>query len=108
MELDRYFCEKDIPYGRYSDDIILFAESEQKCEEYVSFLRGFINERGLKLNPSKECFSAPGEGWSFLGFSYNNGVIDIAPVSVKKMKSKMRRKARALQRWKQRSGINAE
>jgi len=108
MELDGYFYENNIPYGRYSDDIILFAESEQKCEEYVGFLHGFITERGLKINPSKESLSAPGEAWSFLGFSYNNGVIDIAPVSVKKMKSKMRRKARALQRWKQRSGINAE
>ena len=37
-------------------------------------------------------------------FSYKDGIIDIAPVSVIKMKHKMRRKTRALQRWKKELG----
>ena len=108
MELDSFFTDKNIPYGRYSDDIIFFADSMQECEEYKKYLHDFIAERGLEINPSKESFNAPGEGWTFLGFSYKNGVIDIAPASVEKLKHKMRRKARALQRWKQRNELSGE
>ena len=107
-ELDKYFAERGIPYGRYSDDIILFAESEQNCMKYAEFLRSFINERGLHINPKKESFSSPSEEWTFLGFSYKNGVIDIAPASVTKMKNKMRRKTRALRRWRQRNELDGE
>ncbi|WP_028516345.1 reverse transcriptase/maturase family protein [Ruminococcus flavefaciens] len=108
MELDRTFAEKNIPYGRYSDDVILFAETEEKCREYADFLRSFITERGLDINPKKESFCTPDEGWTFLGFSYKSGVIDIAPASVEKMKNKMRRKTRALQRWRQRNELSGE
>ena len=108
MELDRFFAERNIPYGRYSDDVILFAETEEKCREYADFLRSFITERGLDINPKKESFCTPDEGWTFLGFSYKSGVIDIAPASVEKMKNKMRRKTRALQRWRQRNELSGE
>ena len=108
MELDRFFAERNIPYGRYSDDVILFAETEEKCREYADFLRSFITERELDINPKKESFCTPDEGWTFLGFSYKSGVIDIAPASVEKMKNKMRRKTRALQRWRQRNELSGE
>ena len=35
-------------------------------------------------------------------------MIDIAPATIRKLKQKMRRKARALQRWCQRNGIDGE
>ena len=106
MELDRSFAEKGILYGRYSDDIILFANSAQECESLAAELRSFITECGLTINPSKESFCAPADGWTFLGFSYKDGVIDIAPASVRKLKNKMRRKTRALTRWKQRNELD--
>ena len=107
-ELDRYFAREGIPYGRYSDDIILFAVTKQKSEEYAGFLNTFLNDHGLKINPSKATLNTPEEGWTFLGFSYKDGVTDIAPASVTKMKNKMRRKARALQRWRQRNELSGE
>lgn len=107
-ELDRFFANEGIPYCRYSDDIIFFAPSERKCREYADLLHSFVAERGLEINHSKESFNAPGDEWTFLGFSYSSGVTDIAPVSVRKMKNKMRRKTRALQRWKKRNGLSGE
>ncbi len=107
-ELDSYFAEEGVLYGRYSDDIIIFADSMQKCEEYAIYLRSFIAEYGLRINPAKESLNTPEEGWTFLGFSYKYGIIDIAPVSVMKMKHKMRRKSRALQRWKKRNELDSE
>lgn len=108
MELDRMFFTRRVPYARYSDDIILFAPTEEQVQAYAAELRAFLAEHGLCVNPAKECFSAPDEGWIFLGFCCNGGKIDIAPASVTKLKHKMRRKARALQRWRQRKGVSGE
>ena len=53
-------------------------------------------------------FTAPGEGWIYLGFRYHEGVTDLAPASLTKMKQKMRRKTRALERWRARNGLERE
>ena len=101
-ELDAHFAAKGILYARYSDDIIVFSESREELEQQVSFISRFLANAGLFMNPSKESRTAPGEFWVFLGFSFHNGVIDIAPASVEKLKAKMRRKTRALARWRDR------
>ena len=62
------------------------------------------------MNPKKESRTAPGEAFVFLGFRFDGGTVDVAPASVDKLKAKMRRKTRALMRWKARkntTGINA-
>ncbi len=107
-ELDFYFCERNIPYMRYSDDIIVFGESEERVLEYSKYIKGFLREHGLKVNPDKEIFTKPSEEWTFLGFSYHDGVIDISKVSKDKLKAKIRRKARALERWARRKGLSSE
>ena len=101
-DLDKWFDDRGIIYARYSDDIILFARTEDEIREYVGVIRDFLNSRGLAVNPSKEVYTAPGEMWVFLGFCYKDGVVDIAPASITKIKGKMRRKARALKRWQTR------
>ncbi len=108
MDLDRRFEEAGIPYARYSDDIIVFGKSREEILGYGEQIRAFLTEKELSVNPEKEEFFTPGEGWVFLGFSYRGGVIDIAPATVKKLKQKMRRKARSLQRWRQRNGVEGE
>ena len=107
-DLDRRFEEAGIPYARYSDDMILFAGSREETEEQAAYVRAFLQERGLQLNPDKEEFRGPEEGWTFLGFSFCGGIIDIAPASVKKIKGKMRRKSRALRRWACRNEADPE
>ena len=108
--LDHYFSDKRILYARYSDDIILFAPTWEELEQHIAYLKQELAEVGLSINSKKEQTTAPGEMWTFLGISYQNGIIDVAPVSVEKLKAKMRRKTRALIRWKQKkhtSGVNA-
>ena len=102
-ELDGLFARQGVPYARYSDDIILFAPTREETEARAAVLRDFLHERGLAVNPDKECFYTPEEGWTFLGFSCRGGVVDIAPATVRKLKGKMRRKARALRRWSERN-----
>ena len=106
--LDRMFFERRVPYARYSDDIILFAPTAEQVQGYAAELRAFLAEQGLSVNPAKECFTAPEQPWVFLGFCCCGGKIDIAPASVIKLKHKMRRKARALQRWRQRKNVSGE
>ena len=107
-ELDAHFLAEKIPYARYSDDIILFAGSEAEIRRYAEEIRAYLAEKGLALNPEKERFFSPEEGWEFLGFRVKGRVIDLAPASVTKMKGKMRRKTRALQRWQKRNGLGGE
>ena len=107
-DLDRQFYEKRIPYARYSDDIIVFAHSREQAQAYAEQIRGFLLSRGLSVNRGKEHFYSPEEGWEFLGFSYRQGRVDIAPATVSKLKGKMRRKARALMRWRARSDHDPE
>lgn len=102
--VDRYFAQAGILYARYSDDIILFCESKEALDEAVAQLHLFLREAGLSINPDKETCTAPGQMWTFLGICYQAGTVDVAPASVEKLKAKMRRKARALHRWKARKG----
>ena len=107
-ELDEMFEREGIPYARYSDDIIVFGESREEVLRRADAVRGYLAGAGLELNPDKEQLFAPEEGWTFLGFSYHGGVIDIAPATVAKLKAKMRRKTRALERWSRRNGYEGE
>lgn len=103
-ELDGHFAAKGRIYARYSDDMILFSPSEEALEADVAYIHQTLRDAGLSMNPSKESRFAPGDAWVFLGFSYQDGKIDIAPASVEKLIGKMRRKTRALSRWKDRHG----
>ena len=102
--MDHYFADAGVLYARYSDDIILFAPTEEVLEKDVVQIHQFLKNAGLTINPAKEARTAPGEMWTFLGICYRDGIIDVAPVSVVKLKAKMRRKARALVRWQARKG----
>ena len=104
-ELDEYFKNRGILYARYSDDIIIFAHDEKDISEYKDVILSFLKEKGLTVNPDKEVCASPEEGFTFLGVEVKNGEIDIAPASVTKLKQKMRRKARALDRWYHREGL---
>ena len=106
--LDRRFEEAGVPYARYSDDIIVFAKTEEETKKHAKFIRAYLNECGLTVNPSKEQFSSPSDGWTFLGFYVNGKTADIAKATVKKLKGKMRRKANALHRWAKRNGVEGE
>lgn len=103
-DMDRSFIESGRIYARYSDDIILFCPTEEELEQDIARIHRMLEEKGLSINPSKESRTAPGEQWTFLGFSWQDGTIDIAPASVEKLKGKMRRKARSLARWQARKG----
>lgn len=101
-ELDKMFSDKI--YIRYSDDIILFAETEDERDALSEKLLAYLKEQGLSVNSEKECRTAPGEPWTFLGITRTGNVSDISEISMTKLKAKLHRRARAIERWKRNKG----
>ncbi|MDR1823888.1 MAG: hypothetical protein LBR27_00875 [Bifidobacteriaceae bacterium] len=97
-DLDRELAGR-APYARYSDDIIVFAQSLAQAEAFRGLIHRRLAELGLRVNPVKESLTGPGEAWEFLGVAYQDGQIDLSLATRKKLKGKIRRKARALRRW---------
>jgi hypothetical protein len=107
-DMDASFAERGILYARYSDDIIVFADSHEQTEAYAQEIRAALLTHGLSVNADKEERFTPDSGWVFLGFEYRGGEVDIAPASMIKLKNKMRRKTRALARWRKRNDLPNE
>ena len=98
QDVDEFFKDENVLYARYSDDIIFFA-SKEKVNYYMEKLKQKISEKGLSLNQDNIQFIEPTDKWDFLGFSYQNGTIDISDVAIKKIKGKIKRACRKLRRW---------
>jgi retron-type reverse transcriptase len=90
----------EIEYCRYSDDIIIFAKDKEALDAAKTKLHKRLAEFYLEVNPDKVVETAPYEPWTFLGFECKGKEIDVSKISVQKLKAKMRRKARALARWR--------
>ena len=105
-DLDWHFHRQGILYARYSDDIILFASSAEEREMAIDYLHDYLQAHRLTINEKKEVVTEPSQKWTFLGISFENGVFDVSEVSASKLKMKMRRKSRALLRWKARKGVD--
>jgi len=107
-DLDKYFYENNILYARYADDIIVFGNTMEEVKKYQEIIKQFLNLKKLSVNEEKEYFYKAGEKFEFLGFSFENGVIDISNNSFKKIKRKIRRTARGLRRWMIRKNATPE
>jgi hypothetical protein len=107
-ELDSYFVARNIPYARYSDDIIFFGKTEEKILHYKEIVYKLLRCYKLTVNQAKEKITPPGEAWEFLGISYENGMIDLSTVTRKKLKGKIKRKAWSLERWMHKKNIESE
>lgn len=99
-DLDKMFAEEDTIYCRYSDDIIIFTKNKEAQERIKQKLLTTLENYHLTVNTAKEVTTIPNEPWTFLGLKHDNGEIDISDIALKKIKAKMRRKTRALIRWK--------
>lgn len=106
--LDFMFHEEGVTYFRYSDDIIVFAETREELDVYRNRILNCLDTFGLSINKDKESFSCPGGTWEFLGFSYNSGVINLSENTIRKMKHKIKRKAHALARWQRKKGLSPD
>lgn len=106
--VDKYYADNGILYFRYSDDILIFADSMEELTKLQDELYAKISDLKLSINPNKVCIAKPGEVWEFLGFGYHNGDIDLSEATIRKMKAKIKRKSDALRRWQQKKGLSSD
>ena len=99
--LEDILSERSVLYARYSDDIILFVKSREEAEENLSLLMKEFKRLGLKPHADdKTAIYEPGEAFDFLGFKFQGQEVDIARSSVRKLKRRMRIRAKRLDRDK--------
>ena len=107
-DMDKYFMDRKVVYARYSDDIIVFSNSAESIIKYENVVKDYLNNYELKVNPAKEIKTEPGEKIEFLGFAFAGKEINVSDIAEKKIKAKIKRKARALYRWKVRKSASDE
>ena len=106
IDLDRHYEDDNIPFFRYSDDMIIFFDSKEQLDENFRFIESFLKDKNLQLNMDKYQVSEPGSPFDFLGFSYFNKQIDLSDVTIKKMKAKIRRKAKKIYTNRKKKGLS--
>ena len=107
-DVDKYFEEYGVEYFRYSDDVLIFADGKEDMEKIMDIFLTKVKENKLRLNESKVSLYKPYESFEFLGFSYNNGIIDISDNTKRKLKAKIKRKANALRRWQRKKNLSSD
>jgi hypothetical protein len=101
---DRKWMATGWPYARYSDDIILFVPPDRMLDTQAR-MAADLSALGLSLNDTKSHMHQAGEAWEFLGFSYDHGCIDLCDAAVRKIKNRVRRLARRLNRYRTRRDV---
>ena len=104
---DRRWMATGWPYARYSDDIVLFVPPERLMETFETMERE-LAALGLALNRSKTSLHAAGEPWEFLGFRWFHGRIDLSDAAIRKLKNRIRRLARRLNRYRVRRDVSPD
>lgn len=107
-DMDRYFADMGVLYFRYSDDILIFADTKEELESLIGCFYRRLEENSLAVNESKVTLTEPFQPFEFLGFSYDVGVIDLSANTKRKLKARIKRKAEALRRWQRNKGLEPD
>lgn len=90
-ELDEHFDKNNIVYARYSDDIILFDDSEEKVRSHIAWILEKIDNYGLTINEDKYTYFKPNEPVEFLGLRFDKDTVDISNHAKMKVKKTIKR-----------------
>ena len=107
-EIDEYFFDKSISYARYSDDILIYVDSEATANEDFEIISNMIGDLKLSFNEAKTRICKVNEPIEFLGMELNGDEIDIAPTSMRKLKRRMRMRAKKIEKQKRQQGMSPE
>ena len=107
-DVDELFAQKQVWYFRYSDDILIVADSMEELEKYKELLYQKIREHFLELNPLKVQISQAGGAFEFLGLRFDGNEVDLSDSTMNKIKAKIKRKSHALRRWQLKKELPAD
>lgn len=100
-EVDEHFEALNLLYARYSDDIILFAETREEIDEHIAWILEYIGKLGLTINPDKYTYFSPDEPCEYLGLRFTNSTTDISTHAKQKVK-------RTFKRWCKKARVRIE
>ena len=90
-DIDEHFRQEGVPYARYCDDIIVFANNKEMLRGYVEYIEAELQKSGLCINGEKFCeFDLNSEDVEFLGLKFNAERVDISEKSFIKLKKKIK------------------
>ncbi|MDO4303103.1 MAG: reverse transcriptase/maturase family protein [Bacillota bacterium] len=107
-DVDCFFKDEGVLYFRYSDDILMFADTQKELQNRKEQLYDRLARLGLTVNPDKVNIYKPGEAIEFLGFCYRDGEIDLSENTIRKTKARIKRKSEALRRWQREKKLSGE
>ena len=88
--MDEHFLVNKVQYYRFADDILVLADSEEELRKHVGYIRRYVRQKGLEINPSKETFYKPHDRIEFLGLFIKDGTFDINKKSLDRSLRKIR------------------
>lgn len=101
-DCDQYFDDNNILYARYSDDIIILANTQEELLIHLNVVKQFLAEYGLTINESKYKWFTPEDELEFLGLKITaSDKIDISDNGKRKIK-------RQIHRWCRKGRIEIE
>ena len=71
MEFDRWLDSRDVFYIRYSDDMLLLGESEEKLKGLLGEIQSRLTGLGLTISEEKSELTSVSGGFSFLGYRFD-------------------------------------
>ena len=108
MELDQIFAERGALYGRFTDDIILYADTEEQLQEFWNIFQAEMERKHLPCHPEKTMLLPPGSPVEFLGMEITGRRVDISTRALRKWKWKLRKAANQVMRRKKEEGLSDE
>lgn len=91
-ECDQYFDDNNILYARYSDDIIILANTQEELYTYLEVVKQYLQQYGLTINESKYKWFTPDDELEFLGLKITDqDKIDISDNGKRKIKRQVHR-----------------
>lgn len=89
-EFDQSMKSKEIEIVRYADDILIFAKTKKKAEQYQRFATKYLNSIHLIVNEEKTSIATLSKGVNYLGFEIFEKFIRIDDKRLKTFKDKIR------------------
>ncbi len=97
MDIDLMLRKNTEFYARYSDDIIFFQNTREEAEQNMQRLLSELEHQKLTIhNDEKTGIFDPGSPYDFMGFTFEGNKVDISRMSVRKLKRKMRIRAKKI------------
>ncbi len=90
-EFDQRMKQRNIRIVRYADDILIFAPTRKKAEQYQRIATAILEELRLQVNLEKTHISSVETGISYLGFFIKGSRVCIDKERLKRFKDKIRK-----------------